>query len=59
MRFSFELHQLGIGDAIKIERLEIATEYTVEEFIAMTNAYPAILETFVKMATDAPKRVAC
>ena len=54
MKFSFELHQLGIGDAIKIERLHVTTEYTVDEFAAMMSAYPAIIEAVAKMGTDAP-----
>ena len=54
MNFSFELHQLSIGDAIKIERLQVATEYTVDEFAAMLSAYPAIIEAVAKMAIDAP-----
>jgi hypothetical protein len=58
MNFCFELHHLSICDAVKIERLDITTEYTVDEFIAMTNAYPALIEAVAKMATDAPKSVA-
>ena len=35
MKFCFELHHLSIGDAVTIERLHVATEYTVDEFAAM------------------------
>ena len=55
MKFSFQLHQLNIGDAVKIERLDITTEYTVDEFATMMSAYPAIFDAIGKMAAaDAP-----
>jgi hypothetical protein len=50
MKFCFALTSLSIGDAVKIERLDITTEYTVEEFVAMTNAYPALIEAVAKMS---------
>ena len=59
MKFSFELHHLSIGDTVKIERLHVTTEYTVDEFTAMMSAYPAIIDAVAKMtAADAPKSVA-
>jgi hypothetical protein len=58
MKFCFALTNLNISDAVKIEHLDVTTDYTVEEFIAMTNAYPALIEAVAKMATDAPKSVA-
>ena len=58
MKFCFELHHLSIGDAVTIERLQVATEYTVDEFIAMTTAYPALVEALLRVAADAPKSVA-
>jgi hypothetical protein len=54
MKFCFALNHLSIGDTVKIERLDITTEYTVDEFAAMMSAYPAIIEAVAKMATDAP-----
>ena len=54
MKFCFELTNLTICDAVKIERLHVTTEYTVEEFIAMTSAYPALIEALVRVAADAP-----
>jgi hypothetical protein len=58
MKFCFALTNLNISDTVRIEHLDVTTDYTVEEFIAMTNAYPALIEAVAKMATDAPKSVA-
>jgi hypothetical protein len=54
MKFCFALTNLSVSDVVKIERLDITTEYTVDEFAAMMNAYPAIIDAVAKMATDAP-----
>jgi hypothetical protein len=58
MKFCFALTNLSVSDIVKIEHLDVTTDYTVEEFIAMTNAYPALIEAVAKMAADAPKSVA-
>jgi hypothetical protein len=57
MKFCFALTNLNISDTVRIERLDVTTEYTVDEFAAMMSAYPAIIEAIAKMATDAPKSV--
>ena len=58
MKFCFALTNLNISDTVTIEHLDVTSDYTVDEFIAMTNAYPALIEAVAKMATDAPKGVA-
>jgi hypothetical protein len=58
MKFCFALTNLNISDTVRIEHLDVTTDYTVEEFIVMTNAYPALIEAVAKMAADAPKSVA-
>jgi hypothetical protein len=50
MKFCFALSNLSIADTVKIDRLDITTEYTVDEFAAMMNAYPALIEAVAKMA---------
>lgn len=58
MKFGFTLANLNISDTVRIEHLDVTTDYTVDEFIAMTNAYPALIEAVEKMAADAPNSVA-
>ena len=53
MKCHFELTNLKVLDAVHVERLDITTEYTLEECVAMINAYPAVLEVVAKML-DAP-----
>ena len=58
MKFHFELNNLKVLDAVHVERLDITTEYTVEEFVEMTKAYPALIEAVAKMVDPGAPPVA-
>ena len=53
MKFHFELTNLKVLDAVHVERLDITTEYTVEELVEMTKAYPALVAAVAKMVDPA------
>ena len=59
MTFHFALTNLKVLDAVHIERLDVTSEYTVEEFVEVTKAYPALIEALAKWSTpSAPLSVA-
>jgi hypothetical protein len=60
MKFCFALTNLSVSDIVKIEHLDVTTDYTVEEFIAMTFSgimAATIAGLLTSLATSGAKRL--